>query len=87
VPGVIYGGKADASLIAIEPRSLTTLMHTKGFRTNIVEISIGDAKKPERTMAIEVQLDPVTDRPIHADFRLIDKDSIVRVPVPVRFLN
>jgi len=38
-------------------------------------------------MAIEVQLDPVTDRPIHADFRRIEKDSIVRVPVPVRFLN
>ena len=40
VPGVIYGGKADAALIALEPRSLTALMHTKGFRTNIVEISI-----------------------------------------------
>ncbi|MBM3513970.1 MAG: 50S ribosomal protein L25/general stress protein Ctc, partial [Alphaproteobacteria bacterium] len=87
VPAVIYGGKADAALIAIDPRDLTTLLHTKGYRTNVVEITIGEAKKAERTMAIEVQLHPVTDRPIHADFRRIDKDSIVRVPVPVRFNN
>ncbi|MCB2108686.1 MAG: 50S ribosomal protein L25, partial [Rhodobacteraceae bacterium] len=87
VPAVIYGGKADATLIAIEPRALDTLLHTKGYRTNIVEITIGDAKKAERTMAMDIQIHPVTDRPIHADFRRIDKDTVVHVPVPVRFLN
>ena len=34
-----------------------------------------------------MQLDPVSDQPLHADFRRIEKDTIVRVPIPVRFLN
>jgi len=38
-------------------------------------------------MAMDVQLDPISDQPIHADFRRIEKDTLVRVPVPVRFLN
>ena len=85
VPGVIYGGREDATLIALEPKILNTLMHDPAFKTNIFEVDI--AGKKQRTMAMDVQLDPVSDKPIHADFRRIDKDTIVRVPVPVRFHN
>jgi large subunit ribosomal protein L25 len=85
VPGVIYGGREDATLIALEPRILNTLMHDPAFKTNIFEVDI--AGKKQRTMAMDVQLDPVSDKPIHADFRRIDKDTVVRVPVPVRFHN
>ena len=38
-------------------------------------------------MAMDVQLDPVSDKPLHADFRRIEKDTLVRVPIPVRFHN
>ncbi len=85
VPGVIYGGNQDATLIALEPRTLTTLMHDPAFKTNIFEVEIGGKK--QRTMAMDVQLDPVSDQPLHADFRRIEKDTLVRVPIPVRFLN
>jgi large subunit ribosomal protein L25 len=60
-------------------------MHDPAFKTNIFEVEIGGKK--QRTMAMDVQLDPVSDRPIHADFRRIEKDTLVRVPIPVRFLN
>ena len=86
VPGVVYGGKAEPSLIAVEPRTLTTLMHKPNFRTMIFQMEIEGAKV-ERTMAMDVQVHPVTDRPIHVDFRRIDKNTVVRVPVPVHFLN
>ncbi len=85
VPGVIYGGREEATLISLEPRILSDLMHDPAFKTNIFEVDIAGQK--QRTMAMDVQLDPVTDKPIHADFRRIDKDTIVRVPVPVRFHN
>ncbi|MBD25501.1 MAG: 50S ribosomal protein L25/general stress protein Ctc [Candidatus Marinimicrobia bacterium] len=83
VPGVIYGGREEATLIAIEPKILNGLMHDPAFKTNIFEVEI--AGKKQRTMAMDVQLDPVSDKPIHADFRRIDKDTLVRVPVPVQF--
>ena len=85
VPGVIYGGNQDATLIALEPRLLVRLMQDPAFKTNIFEVEI--AGKKQRTMAMDVQLDPVSDKPIHADFRRIEKDTLVRVPIPVRFLN
>ena len=85
VPGVIYGGSQDATLIALEPKTLVTLMHDPAFKTNIFEVEIGGKK--QRTMAMDVQLDPVSDKPVHVDFRRIEKDTVVRVPIPVRFLN
>jgi large subunit ribosomal protein L25 len=85
VPGVIYGGNQDATLIALEPKVLTALMHDPAFKTNIFEVEIGGKK--QRTMAMDVQLDPVSDKPLHADFRRIEKDTLVRVPIPVRFIN
>jgi large subunit ribosomal protein L25 len=85
VPGVIYGGNQDATLIALEPKILTSLMHDPAFKTNIFEVEIGGKK--QRTMAMDVQLHPVSDQPIHADFRRIEKDTLVRVPIPVRFHN
>ncbi|TAL02690.1 MAG: 50S ribosomal protein L25/general stress protein Ctc [Rhodospirillaceae bacterium] len=85
VPGVIYGGAQEATLIALEPKTLKSLMHDPAFKTNIFEVEISGKK--QRTMAMDVQLDPVSDQPIHADFRRIEKDTIVRVPIPVRFLN
>lgn len=85
VPAVIYGGNQDATLIALEPKILVALMHDPAFKTNIFEVEVGGKK--QRTMAMDVQLDPVSDQPIHADFRRIEKDTLVRVPVPVRFHN
>src|ERR1041384_4186034 len=79
VPAVIYGGNQDATLIALEPRTLTVLMQDPAFKTNIFEVAIDG--KPQRTMAMDVQLDPVSDKPIHADFRRIEKDTLVRVPI------
>ena len=85
VPGVIYGGSQEASLIALEPKILVSLMHDPAFKTNIFEVEINGKK--QRTMAMDVQLDPISDQPIHVDFLRIEKNTLVRVPVPVRFLN
>jgi len=32
VPGVIYGGQQDATLIALEPKTLKSLMHDRPSR-------------------------------------------------------
>jgi len=86
VPGVVYGGKAEPTLISVEPRTLVSLMHNPNFRVTLFDMEIEGAKA-ERTMAMDVQLHPVSDRPIHVDFRRVDKNTAVKVPIPVRFLN
>src|ERR1700757_1049365 len=80
VPGVIYGGAQEATLIALEPKTLKSLMHDPAFKTNI--FGVESRGKKQRPRAMDVRWARVPAQPIHADFRRIEKDTIVRVPVP-----
>ena len=55
------------------------------FLNSIVEIEVGGKKL--RTLPKDVAFHPVTDRPLHADFLRLSKDSTVHVNVPVIFAN
>lgn len=83
VPGVIYGEKQTPELISVESRELLREMHKGSFFSRLFTIDIGG--KTERVLARDVQLDPVSDRPIHVDFQRIGKDSKVRIFIPVLF--
>ena len=61
-------------------------MHDPAFKTNIFEVEIA-GKENSALWRWMCSLDPVSDQPVHADFRRIEKDTLVRVPIPVRFLN
>ncbi len=85
VPGVIYGDKKPPVLFSIDPRQLLTQMARPGFWTHQFEIDIdGDMTL---TMCQDLQVHPVSDRPIHVDFLRIRADSVVTVDVPVKFIN
>ncbi|MEK9967649.1 MAG: 50S ribosomal protein L25/general stress protein Ctc [Ferrovibrio sp.] len=85
VPGVIYGEKQTPELISVESRELLKEMHKGSFFSRLFTVDLGG--KTERVLARDVQLDPVTDRPIHVDFQRIGKDSKVRIFIPVHFLE
>lgn len=85
VPGIIYGTKEEPVLISVEPKALMDQLNKPGFYSHIFEIEVGGKK--HRTLAREVQFDPITDRPIHVDFMRFGPDTRVNVGVPVRFRN
>jgi large subunit ribosomal protein L25 len=85
VPGVIYGEKQTPELISVDTRELLKELHKGSFFSRLFTIDI--AGKTERVLARDVQLDPVSDRPIHVDFQRIGKDSKVRIFIPVHFLD
>lgn len=85
VPGVIYGDKKTPELISIEIRELLKELHKGSFFSRLFDLKLGD--RAERVLARDVQLDPVTDRPIHVDFQRVGKDSRIRVFVPVVFTD
>lgn len=89
VPGVIYGAKQEPNLIALDPRVLIAEMNKPGFMTRLFEVSIdgGKGKKPQRVLCRDVQLDPVTDLPLHVDFLRVSKEMVITVDVPVHFEN
>lgn len=85
VPGVIYGEKQTPELISVEARELLKEMQKGSFFSRLFTVAVGS--KTERVLARDVQLHPVTDRPIHVDFQRIGKDSKIRIFIPVHFLD
>ena len=84
VPGVIYGAKQDPSLIALDPRIVLRELTRTGWRSRLYEIAT-DSGAPTRALMREVQLHPVSDRPIHVDFQRLAPGERIKVAVQVVF--
>lgn len=85
VPVNVYGkGKGNVSA-NVEARALSNEYFRGGFMNKIVSLSL-DGKE---IFAIprDIQLNPVSDKIEHADFLAVDDKSVVKVFVPVHFLN
>ncbi len=85
IPAVIYGGKEEPLTIHIEEKELVKQLNAGHFMNSIVKIEVDG--KTVRTLPKDVALHPVTDRPAHADFLRLTKDSMVDVSVPVVFTD
>ena len=85
VPAIVYGSDGDPTPVALNRRDLTLEWHRPGFFSRLYDLKVGD--KTFRVLPREVQSHPVTEAPLHADFLRLRPDSIVRVHVPVAFLN
>jgi len=85
VPAVIYGNKQDSSLISLEPIELKRNINAGGFFSKVFEITVDGEK--HRALVRDIQLDPVTDIPIHVDFMRFTKKTRLVIEVPCVFLN
>jgi large subunit ribosomal protein L25 len=83
IPAVFYGaGKAST------PITISTIEFKKIWRdageSSAVKISTADGKNID-VLIHEVQVDPVTDEPVHVDFLAIDMKKKIKVNVPLVF--
>jgi large subunit ribosomal protein L25 len=85
VPGVIYGGKEAPAMVTLDIRDLRDAYEKGGFMSRLVELSI--AGKAHKVLPRDVQLDPVSDRPVHVDFLRVSADTRVKVAVPMQFTD
>jgi large subunit ribosomal protein L25 len=86
VPGVVYGAKQEATLIALDPRVIVKELTKGGWQSHLYEVAVANGPT-ERTIMRDVQFDPVTDRPVHVDFQRVAPGARIRVRVPVAFLH
>lgn len=81
VPAVVYGrSQAPVSVIVAE-RNLEAVL-SQGGTSQLVAVKISDGK-PVMVLMREVQRDPITHRPLHADFFAVDMKQKQHVGVPV----
>lgn len=85
IPAVIYGEKKTPTMITVARNELVRLINKGTFMTNLFEIEVGGKK--ERVLPRDLQLDVVTDEPLHVDFLRLGKDAMVVIEVPVQFLD
>jgi large subunit ribosomal protein L25 len=85
VPGVIYGGKQEPNLIALDPRVVIRELHRAGWQSRLYEITAG--AEPIRALIRAVQFHPVSDAPEHVDFQRLVTGQRIKVAVPVHFEN
>jgi large subunit ribosomal protein L25 len=83
IPGVIYGGDGAPEAIQVDERTLARHYGTGAFLQTLVMLETGSKKT--RVIPRAVQLDPVTDRPIHIDFLRLKPGGRVTLDIPVHF--
>ena len=85
VPGVIYGNKQDPVLISVDPIDLMKQINIPGFFSRVYEVDVSGDK--HRVLARDLQLDPVSDQPIHIDFMRFSASTRLNIDVQVVFQN
>ncbi|MEO1282088.1 MAG: 50S ribosomal protein L25/general stress protein Ctc [Pseudomonadota bacterium] len=85
LPAVIYGNNKDPETIALDANEVWKQYLKGGFTSTVFKINI-DANE-RMVVARDMQLHPVKDTPLHVDFLRIGDDGLIRVKVPVKFIN
>lgn len=84
LPAVFYGEGKDSTAITVNEREFQKIWKQAGESTAIkLSTKEGDID----VLIQDVQVDPVRDQPIHADFLVVDVNKPVRAQVPLEFIG
>lgn len=85
IPAVIYGGGEPPVAISLDQKEAQLLIFAGHFLTTQFEIDVDGAKT--RVIPRDYQLEPVKDTPLHIDFLRVKEGQLIKVEVPVHFVN
>ena len=85
IPGIIYGDKKTPQPITVDRKQMDKLLLQPGLFNTLYELQVGDTK--QQVLPRDVQLDVVTDVPLHVDFLRLSGSSEISIEVPVVFIN
>lgn len=82
MPAVLYGGADGPTPVAISPKELTRILHSRTGHNTIFNLSIAGGQDTP-VMIVDWQFDPIKDSLLHADLKRIDLTQRITVMVPV----
>lgn len=81
-PAVVYGSGGEAVAVAISPKEIGKILHSKTGHNTIFNLAVkGGETTP--VMIVDWQRDPIKDTLLHADLKRIDLSQRIKVKVPV----
>jgi large subunit ribosomal protein L25 len=85
VPAIIYGGKKDPQPLTLVRKDLEKALENEAFYSQVLTIKVGKSK--EKAILKDLQRHPAKDSVMHADFMRVDDKVMIKVHVPIHFLN
>ena len=87
IPAVLYGaqkaGDAPApEQVTVDPKPFMLILHSKSGLNTLITLKL-QGTSDTRVLVKNVQLDPITHHPLHADFYRVNMDRKIQVTVPI----
>jgi large subunit ribosomal protein L25 len=83
IPGIVYGRGGDPLPVTLDAREFVRAVAGHAVSNLIVDLRIGSAQEPVKTLVREVQLNPVSGAILHVDLNRISLSEAIEVEVPV----
>jgi len=87
VPGVLYGGGGEPVSIRLRQKEVSLAFAAGRMQSHLAKIDVPGQDFLQPVIARQVQVDPVTDAPIHVDMMRVNENTRIDVAVHVRFIN
>ena len=82
VPAVLYGAGRDSVAVAVNPKEVNRILHSKTGHNTIFDVAVtGGETTP--VMVVDWQNDPIKEYLLHVDLKRIDLSARIRVKVPI----
>ena len=81
IPAVLYGDETENQTIAVEERVFSKVYRDVG-RSGVITLEIGNESHP--VMVYDLQIDPIKNNVVHADFLKVDMNVEVDAEIPVQ---
>ncbi len=86
VPAILYGKGKENINLAVEKNAFNRIFRQTG-ETSLLELAIAGESQPHNVLIHDLQNDPVSDEPIHADFYEVRMDEEIETEVPLVFIG
>ncbi len=81
IPAIIYGARKDAVAVAVDPKAVQRILHSKTGHNTIFDVALDGETTP--AMIVDWQFDPIKDTLLHVDLKRIDLNQRLQVHIPV----
>jgi large subunit ribosomal protein L25 len=85
VPAVVYGAGQDPESIQIEHNTILLAAKNEWFFSSVLDLNVDG--KVQKVLVRDWQKHPFKQLMMHMDFMRVDESQVIRVNVPLHFLN
>ena len=85
IPAIIYGAGREPMPLTLIRKDLEKALENEAFYSQVIDVNVeGDV---QQAILKDLQRHPAKDRVMHADFLRIDVNKVIKVHVPLHFIN